>query len=175
VDGGVATLVAQGVADSASLAIYGASYGGYLSAYAITQTHRYGAAVIDDGPINLSSLFGQEYALGAMSLRYRLGGNPWSRHFAYTAQSPITFVDKVRTPVLMRYGGRSESAADAIRLSMLAQGFEFYAGLTEGKVPVEFVLHPDQGHGIADWQLYRDWVNRSLAWFQRWLPRRTIP
>jgi dipeptidyl aminopeptidase/acylaminoacyl peptidase len=174
IDSGVAALVARGLADSTSLGIYGASYGGYLTAFTVTQTHRYAAAVVDDGPINLSSLFGQEYAQGTMLLRYRLGGNPWTSRFAYTAQSPITFVDRVRTPVLMRYGGRSASAPDAIRMSLLAQGLEFYAGLTENKVPVEFVLHPDQGHAIADWQLYRDWVGRSLAWFRRWMPRSDI-
>lgn len=171
VDSGVSSLVAGGLVDSSSIAIYGASYGGYLTAYVITQTRRYAAAAIDDGPINLSTLFAQEYALGAMSLRFRLGGNPWTRPLAYAAQSPITFVDRVRTPALMRYGGRSVSALDAIRFSMLAQGFEFYAGLRESNVPVEFVLHPDQGHGIADWQLYRDWVDRTLAWFSRWMPR----
>jgi dipeptidyl aminopeptidase/acylaminoacyl peptidase len=165
----VSALIARGLVDSTSIGIFGVSYGAYLSSYAITQTSRYAAAGIDDGPINLASLFGQEYAFGMMFLRLRLGGTPWSRPQAYAAQSPITFVDRVRTPVLMRYGGRSASAADAIRLSFLAQGFELYAGLKENNVPVEFVLHPDQGHGIADWQLYRDWTRRTLAWFRRWL------
>lgn len=176
VDSGVSMLVARGLVDSASIGIYGASYGGYLAAYAITQTRRYVAAFIDDGPVNLNSLFGQQYALGTASLRERLGGTPWSRPEAYATQSPISFVNRARTPVLMRYGGRSASAADAIRHSLLAQGFEFYAGLKESNVPVEFVLHPDQGHGIADWGLYRDWVERTLAWFHRWIsPRSTSP
>jgi dipeptidyl aminopeptidase/acylaminoacyl peptidase len=52
---------------------------------------------------------------------------------------------------------------------MLAQGFEFYAGLRDTGVPVEFVLHPDQGHGITDWGLYKDWVTRNLRWFNYWL------
>jgi dipeptidyl aminopeptidase/acylaminoacyl peptidase len=52
---------------------------------------------------------------------------------------------------------------------MLAQGFEFYAGLRDAGVPVEFVLHPDQGHSITDWQLYQDWVRRNLQWFDFWL------
>lgn len=170
VDSGVSALIARGLADSTSIGIYGVSYGGYLTAYAITQTRRYAAAALDDGPINLASLFGQSYALQPMYLRARLGGTPWTRPGAYASQSPITFVHQVRTPVLMRYGGRSASAADAIRFSFLAQGLEFYAGLKESNVPVEFVLHPDQGHGIADWQLFRDWNARTLSWFRRWMP-----
>jgi dipeptidyl aminopeptidase/acylaminoacyl peptidase len=175
VDSGVSALVERGLVDSTSIGILGASYGAYLTAYAITQTHRYVAAAIDDGPINLSSLFAHEYAMETMSLRARLGGTPWSHPKLYASQSPITFVDRIKTPVLMRYGGRSVSAADAVRSSFLSQGFEFYAGLKESNVPVEFVLHPDQGHGIADWHLYRDWVDRTLAWFGRWMPRRSNP
>jgi dipeptidyl aminopeptidase/acylaminoacyl peptidase len=172
VDRGVSALVARGLVDSTSMGIYGASYGAYLTAFTITQTHRYAAAAIDDGPINLFSLFGQGYGARIMYLRERLGGTPWSHPHAYTSQSPITFINRVRTPVLMRYGGRSASAADAIRYSFLAQGFELYAGLKDNKVPVEFVLHPDQGHGIVDSQLYRDWVDRTLAWFHRWMQPR---
>ena len=69
----------------------------------------------------------------------------------------------------MRYGGLS-STHDNIRLpGYVAQGFEFYAGLRDAGVPVEFVLHPDQGHGITDWGLYTDWVMRNLRWFNYWL------
>ncbi|MGH7508977.1 MAG: S9 family peptidase [Gemmatimonadales bacterium] len=170
VDRGASALVARRLVDPASIGIYGMSYGGYLAAYTIAQTRRYAAAVIDDGPINLASLFSQTYALGTMSLRFRLDGNPWTQPAAYAAQSPITFVDRVRTPVLMRYGGRSASAVDAIRFSLLPQGLELYAGLKESNVQVEFVLHPDQGHSISDWHLYRDWIDRTMTWFRQWLP-----
>jgi dipeptidyl aminopeptidase/acylaminoacyl peptidase len=171
VDSGVSALLERGLVDSTAIALYGASYGAYLTAYAVSQTHRYAAAAIDDGPMNLSSIFGQSYGVEIMFLKRRLGGNLWARPEIYAAQSPTTFVDRVRTPVLMRYGGRSACGVNAIRLGFLAQGLEYYAGLKESNVPVEFVVHPDQGHGIADWELYRDWVGRTLTWFGRW--RRT--
>jgi dipeptidyl aminopeptidase/acylaminoacyl peptidase len=97
------------------------------------------------------------------------GGTPWTKPEVYAAQSPITFVARVRTPVLMRYGGKSATDDDVRQAYMLSQGFELYAGLRDAGVPVQFILHPDQGHGIADWDLYKDWVSRNLRWFNFWL------
>lgn len=181
VDAGVDALVSRGLADPNRLGIAGASYGGYLTAYAIAHTGRYAAASIDDGPVDLTSEYGQNYATRAAWARAVFDGTPWTRSEVYRSQSPITHVSRVRTPVIMRYGGRSDTR-DHIRQSyMLAQGFELYAGLRDSGVPVEFVLHPDQGHGIADWHLYEDWVTRNLRWFEYWIlgkgpePAGTVP
>lgn len=172
VEGGVSMLIARGLVDSTEVGIAGASFGGYLTALAVTQTTRFMAASIDDGPTDLRLDYGLNYALHAEYLRTFFGGTPWDLPGVYAAQSPITHVGRVRTPVLMRYGGRG-STGDEIRLSyMLAQGLEFYAGLRDAGVPVEFVLHPDQGHAVADWELYKDWVTRNVRWFDYWLLRR---
>jgi dipeptidyl aminopeptidase/acylaminoacyl peptidase len=169
INAGVSALIARGLADSTALGIGGASYGGYLTAYTITQTTRFGAASINDGPTDLAVGYGQNYAMHANWLGHFFGGTPWTRPDVYAAQSPITYVSQVRTPVLMRYGGRSVTHDNVRQAYMLTQGFEFYAGLHDNNVPVEFVLHPDQGHGIADWGLYKDWVGRNLRWFDYWL------
>jgi dipeptidyl aminopeptidase/acylaminoacyl peptidase len=169
IDAGVSALIAAGRVDSTAVGIVGVSYGGYLTAFAITQTHRFAAASIDDGPTDLSTDYGVNYAYHALSFRFFFGGTPWTKPDVYAAQSPITFVDRVRTPVLMRYGGRSATDDDVRQPYMLAQGFEFYAGLRDAGVPVEFILHPDQGHSITDWQLYKDWVERNVRWFDFWV------
>lgn len=171
-EAGVSLLIARGVADSTKVGIAGVSYGGYLTALAITQTTRFAAASIDDGPTDLRLDYGLNYAFHAEYSRTFFGGTPWDLPGVYAAQSPITHVDRVRTPVLMRYGGRG-STDDEIRLPyMLAQGLEFYAGLQDAGVPVEFVIHPDQGHGAVDWGLYKDWVTRNVRWFDYWLLHR---
>lgn len=172
INAGVSALIARGLVDSTAVGIAGSSYGGYLTAFAITQTHRFGAASINDGPTDLRTDYGVSYAADATLYQFYFDGTPWNKPDVYAAQSPITYVSRVRTPVLMRYGGVS-STHDNIRLPyMLAQGFEFYAGLRDTGVPVEFVLHPDQGHGIHDWGLYEDWVTRNLRWFDYWLRHR---
>lgn len=169
VNAGVSFLIARDLVDSSALGIAGASYGGYLTAYVITQTPRFAAASINDGPINLLSEYGQNYATRSRLDKWYFGGTPWTHGATYARQSPITYLGRVRTPVLMRYGG-SSSTHDNIRQSyMLAQGFELYAALHDNDVPVQFVLHPNQGHGIHDWKLYQDWVLRNLRWFDYWL------
>jgi len=169
VDAGVDSLIARGLADSTRIGIAGLSYGGYLAAYAITQTSRYKAASINDGPVNLESEYGQNYATRALVANWYFGGPPWSRPEIYARQSPISFVTRVRTPVLMRYGGMSSTHDDVRQSYMLAQGFELYAALRDNHVPVEFVLHPGEGHGIHDWMLYQDWIRRNVRWFDYWL------
>jgi dipeptidyl aminopeptidase/acylaminoacyl peptidase len=169
IDAGISALIARGLVDSAKVGIAGTSYGGYLSAFAITRSHRFAAASIDDGPTDLRLDYGMNYAFHSSWFRAFFGGTPWERPEIYASQSPITLVQSVRTPVIMRYGARS-STDDQIRPSYtLAQGLEFYAGLRDAGVPVEFVLHPDQGHGAVDWTLYKDWVMRNLRWFDYWL------
>ena len=169
---GIDTLIRRGRVDSTAVGIAGSSYGGYLTAYAIAHSQRFAAASINDGPTDLVSDYGQNYATRAQWAKATFDGPPWTRRAVYVAQSPITYVSRVRTPTIMRYGGRS-STDDNIRLSyMLGQGFEFYAGLRDTGVPVEFVLHPDQGHGINDWGLYKDWIQRNLRWFDYWIRHR---
>lgn len=169
VNAGISSLIARGLVDSTAVGIAGASYGGYLTAYAISQTPRFAAASINDGPVDLVSEYGQNYATRSQLDKWYFDGTPWARPDIYARQSPITYASRVRAPVLMRYGGRS-STGDNVRQSyMLAQGLEFYAALHDNGVPVQFVLHPDQGHGIHDWALYKDWVLRNLCWFDYWL------
>jgi len=181
IESGVSALVAHGMVDSTKMGIAGTSYGGYLTALAITRTTRFAAASIDDGPTDLRLDYGVNYAFHATWFRMMYGGTPWEMPEAYAAESPITYVARVSTPVLMRYGGRG-STSDEIRPSyMLAQGLEFYAGLRDAGVPVEFILHPGQGHGAVDWELYKDWVTRNVRWFDYWLlkkgerPPATLP
>lgn len=169
VEAGVSVLIARGMVDSTKVGIAGVSYGGYLAALAITHTTRFAAASIDDGPTDLRLDYGLNYAFHAEYSKTFFGGTPWDIPGVYASQSPITYVTRVRTPVLMRYGGLG-STSDQIRPPyMLAQGLEFYAGLRDAGVPVEFVLHPDQGHGAVDWELYKDWVTRNVGWFDYWL------
>jgi dipeptidyl aminopeptidase/acylaminoacyl peptidase len=168
IDAGVSMLVERGIADSSAMGIVGASYGGYLTAFAIAHSHRFAAASINDAPVDLVSEYGQNYATHSPWSAY-FGGTPWKERALYVSQSPITHIEEVRTPVLMRYGGRSATHDNIRQAYMLAQGFELYAALHDIGVPVRFLLHPDQGHGVTDWNLYQEWIGENLKWFGFWL------
>ena len=168
IDAGVSMLIARGIADSSALGIAGASYGGYLTAFTIARSRRFAAASIDDAPVDLISEYGQNYATRSPWSAY-FGGTPWKDRALYVSQSPIAHIQDVTTPVLMRYGGRSATRDNIRQAYMLAQGFELYAALRDIGVPVRFLLHPDQGHGVTDWRLYEDWIGENLKWFRFWL------
>ena len=42
-------------------------------------------------------------------------------------------------------------------------------GLTDRKIPVEYVVYPREGHGIAEPAHQRDLMERNLRWFSQWL------
>jgi dipeptidyl aminopeptidase/acylaminoacyl peptidase len=51
----------------------------------------------------------------------------------------------------------------------LSQGRELYNALKRQGVPVEMVIYPRQGHGIAEPRLVIDLKRRAMAWLERWI------
>jgi dipeptidyl aminopeptidase/acylaminoacyl peptidase len=163
---GVDALVAQGLADPEKLGIMGASYGGTATAWAIGHTTRFKAASIDDAPINLLSYYSQGYLTHDTWMDPFMGGSPSVAMDQYLEKSPVLYASAIVTPTLLRYGG--ERFPRPISIGPL-QGMELFRALHERGVPVEFIYHPTQGHGIADEEVYRDWVERNLRWFDYWV------
>jgi len=158
---GVDSLVATGLADGGRLGVLGGSYGGYLTAWAITHTDRFRAAYIDRGIVNLPALWGQSDAQ-----RYRaweFGGRPWEAYDRMWERSPIRFIGRARTPTLIVVG-------DNDARTPIAQSRELYESLRSLGVPVEFVHYPREGHGLREPRHRADAMQRALAWFQRWIP-----
>ncbi len=158
---GVDAAVERGIADAERLGIGGWSQGGFMTAWAITQTNRFkagvmGAGVSDWGMMTLTSdLPTFEKVLG--------GDSPWDgpgphRH---DALSPISFAANVRTPLLILHGKE-----DARVPWSQAVGYE---RALRGRVPVELVGYPREPHGIRERAHQRDILRRVRAWFDRHL------
>jgi dipeptidyl aminopeptidase/acylaminoacyl peptidase len=159
---GVDTLISLGLADPERLGIMGWSYGGYMTAWAITQTERFKAACIGAPVTNLVSFNGTADIPGFVPDYF--GGEHWQQLDAYLARSPLFQVQHARTPSLIQHG-----EAD-IRVP-LGQGREFYNALKRQGVPTELVIYPRQGHGIDEPCLVIDVRRRSVEWLERWLGR----
>lgn len=135
---GVDELIAQGIADKERLAIWGWSYGGYLSARAITQTSRFKAAIVGAGLTNLISFSGTS-DIGQVYLPSYFDKYFWQDPSIYLKRSPIMDIAKVTTPTLLQYG------EEDIRVP-ITQGIEFFQGLKVRSVPVELFLFPHEPH-----------------------------
>ena len=138
---GVDSLIEQGVADPEKLAMWGWSYGGYMTAWTITRTDRFRAAIVSAGEINLIS-----YATNAETASLPVsffGGDFWEDYKAWLDNSPIMHVEKVTTPTLIQHG-------DKDTIVTIDQSYEFYRALRERKIPTQFIVYKDQGHGINE-------------------------
>ena len=157
---GAQAMVERGIADQERLGIGGWSWGGYLTAWTITQTDLFKGAVMGAGLANMVSDHGQD-DIPAMNL-WLYPGQPYDHLDHYWRTSPIRHVANVRTPTLILHG-------DADARVHPAQGMEFHRALKTLGVPVRFVRYPREEHGFKERAHQIDLMRRVVAWYDRWL------
>mgnify|MGYP001166142313 CR=1 FL=1 len=154
--------IARGIADPERLGIGGWSQGGFMTAWAMTQTHRFKAGVMGAGVADwnmmtmTSDLPTFEAALG--------GDRPWDGPGPHNAArlSPISYATHAKTPLLILHG--KEDARVPV-----TQAIGFARALREQDVPVQFVTYPREPHGVRECAHQRDILRRVRAWYDRWL------
>jgi dipeptidyl aminopeptidase/acylaminoacyl peptidase len=153
---GVDTVIARGIADPDKLVVMGGSYGGFMTFWTITQTDRFKAAIGHAGISDWHSFHGQSDVPGLME--YGLGGQPWASAETYRKWSPMTHVDRVKTPLMITHGERD------LRVP-IAQAEQFYRALKKRGVETVFLRYPREGHGIQEPNHQIDLFQRQLEWF----------
>jgi dipeptidyl aminopeptidase/acylaminoacyl peptidase len=159
---GALAMVERGIADPEQLGIAGWSWGGYLTAWTITQTTIFRAAVMGAGLSNMVSDHGQGDIPSANLLYYP--GQPYHHMEHYWKSSPIRYVAAVRTPTLILHGEEDARVHPA-------QGMEYFRALKTLGVPVRFVRYPREKHGIEERAHQVDVMQRIIDWFDRYLLR----
>lgn len=157
---GVEYLVQHGKVDGERVCIGGWSNGGYLSAWAVTQTHRFKAAMVGAGISDWSNMHAQTNIADADMLL--LAADPLENPAVYSQHSPLTFAGKVKTPTLILHGENDPAVP-------VAQAYAFYRALRERNVPVECAVYPREGHGLSERDHVRDSIERQLSWFARYV------
>src|SRR6266705_1713561 len=157
---GIDALVQRGVADRDRLGVMGWSYGGYLTAFAITQTTRFRAASVGAGITNLVSYVGVADIPGFIGSYF--GGEFWDAPKLWQDRSAVFRVKAVATPTLIQHGEND------LRVP-ISQGYELYTALKRRHVPVTMVVYPRQGHGVGEPRLQLDVMRRNLEWFEQWV------
>jgi dipeptidyl aminopeptidase/acylaminoacyl peptidase len=150
--------VARGIADPDRLGIAGGSQGGFLTAWAVTQTDRFKAGVMIAGVSDwgLMTMSGDlprfEAALS--------GGSPWDgpRLLRADERSPVRHARRVRTPLLIVHGEQD-------RRVPVANAIGFERALRDVGVEVELVVYPREGHSIEEHAHFADLTRRLREWF----------
>jgi dipeptidyl aminopeptidase/acylaminoacyl peptidase len=157
---GVDFLIAQGIADPDRLGVMGASYGGFMTNWIVTQTNRFKAASSSASISDLTDLY---YLADAGAVMDEYFKKPWENRDSYSAHSPITFVEKVTTPLLLQHGENDPRVP-------LASGRKFYEALKALGKTVEFDIFPRGGHVQYQPVAQHESMRRNLEWFLRWIP-----
>ncbi|HXO16973.1 MAG TPA: prolyl oligopeptidase family serine peptidase, partial [Candidatus Dormibacteraeota bacterium] len=167
---GVDAVLAGGVGDAKRTFIEGGSYGGYLTSWIVTHTDRFRAAVAEVPVTDLQL----DYALSESPniTRRFFGAKPSLDPGLLARQSPLTYVDRMRTPLLLIAGLRDTRAP-------YVQAIEFYKALAENGAPVRMLADPKAGHGPDDPQGTMAWLGAIAAWFAQYggiaIPGATLP
>ena len=156
---GVDDLIAKGIADPDRLGVMGASYGGFMTDWIVTQTGRFKAA---STAASISDLADQYYLSDGGDFIAEYFRKPWEARESYVAHSPIHFARNVTTPLLIQHGERD------LRVP-IANAWKFYRALKALGKTVEFDIYPRSSHLYYEPMLEREAMKRNLAWFTRWI------
>jgi dipeptidyl aminopeptidase/acylaminoacyl peptidase len=156
---GVQDLIDKGIADPERLGIGGWSYGGYMAAWAVTQTTQFKAAVSGAGMSNLISEFGTEEHPAYDEWFW---GTPYEKPEGFLNGSPVLYVKNAKTPTLILQG-------EADTIDPPGQSQELYRGLKHYGVTAEYVTYPREPHGLHEAKHRVDVETRMVEWFDRYL------
>lgn len=163
---GLDHLISKGIADPDKLGQAGWSYGGYMTAWTLTQTNRFKAVMVGAGLTNMYSMYSTNDL--QRILEGYFGGQPWDDAEFYWSRSAMAFIKKAKTPTLILHGGSDVRVPPG-------QAQELYMGLKKNKVPVEMVLFPREPHGIGEPRHRLDKIRREYAWFSKWVLGVEVP
>jgi dipeptidyl aminopeptidase/acylaminoacyl peptidase len=151
--------VAAGYADPERLAVTGYSYGGYMTNMVITRTNRFKAAASGAGHSYIAANYGHD--IYQKWYNWELGP-PWENREKYDRLSPLLQAGKVTTPTLF-LGGREDWNVPLLNSEL------FYQSLRTRGVETQLVIYPGMHHGGWDPEFERDYLERVVAWFDKYL------
>lgn len=157
---GVDWLIDSGVADPERIGILGWSYGGFLTAWAVTHTDRFRAAVAGAAVTNWPSKVGTTDIRPMNEARFP--GKLHEQPDAYWERSPIRYIGNAKTPTLVVHGQADQRVPPT-------QGVELYLGLRAAGVPTDLVTYPRQKHPFHERAYHLDLLKRIIAWFDEWM------
>ena len=173
-------LIEMGIGDPDRLFVMGQSFGGFSTYGLVTQTQRFKAGVALAGLSNFISLYGQfdarerytdhpqqDLFMQALmeSAQTAMGNPPWKDLGRYIRNSPIFYVDRVQTPLLIIQG-------DIDYVSM-EQGEEFFISLYRQGKRARFARYWGEGHVFESPANIRDMWKQIFAWFDEFSAPKT--
>lgn len=167
--------IKTGVVDRSRVAIHGHSWGGYQTAFLVTQTDAFKAAIAGAPLTDMISMYNLIYwntGSGNMSIfessQGRFTGSPVDNVEAYIRNSPIYHARNVKTPLMILHNDK-DGAVD------FTQGIEYFSTLRRLQKPVVMLQYKGENHGLAVPANRKDYTVRMKEFLDHHLMGKPAP
>ncbi len=163
--------------DKGHIGLQGQSWGGYQTAYLITQTDMYAAAMAGAPVSNMTSAYGGiRWGTGLSRMfqyehtQSRIGGTLWDKPFLYIENSPLFYAPKVNTPLLIMHNDEDSAVP-------WYQGIEYFVALRRLDKPVWMLTYNGEPHNLprSSWANRIDLSKRMFQFFNHYLKGKPAP
>ena len=161
--------------DVSRMALQGQSWGGYQTAFLITRTNLFKAAMAGAPVSNMTSAYGGIRWGTGMSRMFqyehtqsRIGGTLWNRTLKYIENSPVFFVPQVQTPVLIMHNDNDGAVP-------WYQGIEFFMALRRLDKPAWMLEYNNEEHNLTRRANEKDLSRRMMQFFDHYLKEKPMP
>jgi dipeptidyl aminopeptidase/acylaminoacyl peptidase len=171
----VRTVLDMGMVDPARVGIVGHSWGAYQTAFAVTQTDMFAAAVAGAPLTNLISMY--------LSIYWNTGGTDarifeirqgrmevpfWEDVESYIANSPVFHIENMNTPLLVAFGDKD----GAVEFN---QGVELYNAARRAGKDMVLLVYEGENHSLSRRPNQLDYHRRINEWFGHYLKDEPAP
>lgn len=168
-------LIDQGIADPKAIGLHGHSWSGYQTAFVVTETDLFAAAVSGAPVSNMTSAYsGIRWESGlARQFQYekgqsRIGPSMFDNLEPYLSNSPVFFADKINTPMLIQFGDKDGAVP-------WEQGIEYYLALRRLDKPVVMLQYEGEPHHLQRYANKVDYTLKMLEFFDHHLKGAPAP
>lgn len=159
---GVEYLQKQGFVDTARMGCMGWSQGGYISAFLTTNTTMFKAISVGAGISNWVTYY-VNTDITPFTRQY-LKADPWKDMDIYLKTSPMTNINKARTPTLIQHGEFDKRVP-------IPNAYELYRGLQDRNIPSRLIVYKGFGHGISKPKERLAAIWHNWEWFNKYVFR----
>jgi dipeptidyl aminopeptidase/acylaminoacyl peptidase len=167
--------IATGIVDPKRVGLQGHSWGGYQTAFLVTQTNAFAAAVAGAPLTDMVSMYSLIYKNSGgtnqaifESSQGRFFGGYWDNWEAYYRNSPVFFARNVQTPLMILHNDK-DGAVD------FTQGVEYFNTLRRLGKPVWMLEYVGENHGLAKPANMKDYTLRMREFFDAHLMGKPAP
>ena len=162
-------VVSKDVVDSSKIGLIGHSFGGYETNFILGQTNLFASAISGASVFDLAGWYlsigwtaGRPEMWRFESQQWRMGKSLFEDREGYACNSPLTYVNKIKTPVLIWTGEED-------RQIHYYQSVAFYLAMQRLKKSAILLVYPGDGHALVKKENQQDFAHRIEDWFGYYL------